>query len=324
MTLRIFSDVSAPESSLRLLADGTSGYELCLSRTRGGSVLDQAPTDPQLYTAEVAFGQPDPGAIIHAKSLRWLQISSSSITRYDTPEFREWVTRRGIAVCNSASVYAEACAEHALSFMLAQSRLLPESLRTRARGGSEAWERLRNNSMPLRGQSVLIVGYGAIGARLVELLRPFEMNVTAVRREVRGDESVPTIQVGRVDDVLSLGPDHVIDILPDSAETANFFDAARFAKMNPGSVFYNIGRGTTVDQTALLEVLDSGRVAAAWLDVTCPEPLPEDHPLLAQWNCHITPHVAGGHRDESVTLVRHFLGNLLRFTRGEALRDRVM
>jgi phosphoglycerate dehydrogenase-like enzyme len=94
--------------------------------------------------------------------------------------------------------------------------------------------------------------------------------------------------------------------------------------MKPGAIFYNIGRGATVDQAALSDALHSGRLSAAWLDVTDPEPLPEDHPLLATPNCFITPHTAGGHVDEGRSIVKHFLENLGRFTRGEPLIDRVM
>ena len=118
--------------------------------------------------------------------------------------------------------------------------------------------------------------------------------------------------------------DHVVNILPESAATKRFFDQARFARLKPGAVFYNIGRGATVDQDALLGALRSGRIGAAWLDVTDPEPLPDTHPLWAEPNCFITPHVAGGHTGEACTLVRHFLENLERFTQGEALVDRVI
>jgi phosphoglycerate dehydrogenase-like enzyme len=79
-----------------------------------------------------------------------------------------------------------------------------------------------------------------------------------------------------------------------------------------------------VNQDALLQALRSGHLRAAWLDVTEPEPLPDNHPLRVEPNCFITPHVAGGHVDEAKTLVRHFLKNLECFVRGEPLLDRVM
>jgi phosphoglycerate dehydrogenase-like enzyme len=276
-----------------------------------------------MRTADIVIGQPDPWAMADAPNLKWIQISTSSITRYDTPDFRAFVHQRAIPVCNSASVYSEACAEHALAFLLAQSRLLPRSLETRAAGGTPEWDRLRDDSVPLRGQRVLIVGYGAIGQRLSEMLSPFHMHVVGHRRQPRGNETVPMVSASELLDALAIA-DHVINILPDSLHTRRFFNVAQFASMKAGAVFYNIGRGATVDQGALLLALQSGHIKAAWLDVTDPEPLPDEHPLLSQPNCFITPHVAGGHRDESVTFVRHFLENLARFERGEPLRDRVM
>jgi phosphoglycerate dehydrogenase-like enzyme len=94
--------------------------------------------------------------------------------------------------------------------------------------------------------------------------------------------------------------------------------------IKPRAAFYNIGRGTTADQSALRDALRSGRIGAAWLDVTEPEPLPNDHPLRKEPNCFITPHIAGGHAGEAKTLVRHFLQNFERFLRGDPLLDRIM
>jgi phosphoglycerate dehydrogenase-like enzyme len=323
MAYRIFCDLAGPEDALQALKAGTKGHELLFPTKPAVSCLHKADPDPLMSLADIIVGQPDPEAVANAPAVKWIQISSSSITRYDDPGFRTLVTSRKIAVCNSASVYSEACAEHALAFMLAQARLLPHSLRTRAAGGTQIWNELREASIPLSGQSVLIVGYGAIGKRLTELLTPLSMRVMAHRRAPRDDDGVDMIELRHLPRALAAA-DHVIDILPDSAQTHHFFNAARFGNMKLGSVFYNIGRGTTVDQDALLAVLRTEHLRAAWLDVTDPEPLPDDDPLLAQRNCYITPHVAGGHAHESVTFVRHFLANLSRFERGEPLRDRVM
>lgn len=306
-----------------MLRKGAAGHELVFPRKPVSSVLAKAESDPEFNNVDVAFGQPDPGAVEQAPGLKWIHVSTSSITRYDNPKFRSRMAERGIAVSNSASVYQEACAVHALSFMLAQARQLPQGLKTRAASGTPAWNWLRGAVRTLRGETVLILGYGTIGKRLTELLRPLDMKVIAFRRKPRGDEGVPVIVLEQLGATLS-NADHVMDILPDSAETRRFFNAARFNMFKPGSIFYNIGRGATVDQDALLGALRSGRIAAAWLDVTDPEPLPEGHPLLSEPNCFITPHVAGGHLDEPKTLVRHFLSNLDRFVRGEPLQDRVM
>jgi phosphoglycerate dehydrogenase-like enzyme len=118
--------------------------------------------------------------------------------------------------------------------------------------------------------------------------------------------------------------DHVVDILPSGPETRLFFDAALLGQLKPGAVFYNIGRGSTVDQTALCSALETGRLRAAYIDVTDPEPLPAEHPLWRAPRCTITPHSAGGHADEDARLVAQLLRNLERFSSGSSLLDRVL
>src|SRR6185295_10525220 len=92
--------------------------------------------------------------------------------------------------------------------------------------------------------------------------------------------------------------DHVVNILPDNAGTLNYVNARRLACFKPGASFYNVGRGTTVDQAALLAALNSGRLGAAYLDVFDPEPLPPDHPFWTAPRCYVTPHTAGGRADQ--------------------------
>lgn len=321
--LRIYVDFATPPEILEMLRAGTRGHDLILPQTPVTSVLAKAEWDPQFSTAEVAFGQPDTEAIVRAPGLRWVHVSSSGITRYDQPDFRALAAGRGLVVTNSAEVYGEACAEHALSFMLAQTRQLPVALRTKAANGTAAWNELRSSCLPLRGQNVLILGYGTIGRRLAELLAPFDVKVFAYRRKARGDEAVPVISCDRLPAALAEA-DHVVNILPDSLETRRFFNADRFSACRPGAIFYNIGRGSTVDQDALLAQLRSGHLGAAWLDVTDPEPLPDGHPLWREPGCYITPHIAGGHAGEAKTLVRHFLANFRRFVADEPLLDRVI
>jgi phosphoglycerate dehydrogenase-like enzyme len=321
--MNIYVDLAMPAPALAELRAGTAGHELLFPRQPATSVLAAPETDPQIATADIAFGQPDPQAIAGATRLQWIHVSSSGITRYDNAGFRALMAERKITVSNSASVYCEPCAVHVLSFMLAQARNLPGALESSVANGTPEWNALRQASGTLRGDNVLILGFGAIGKRLAELLRPFGTNVAAYRRSRRGDEGVPVVTEKELATALG-GADHVVNVLPDSAETRHFFDAARLAAIKPGAVFYNIGRGVTVDQEALLAALRSGRLQAAWLDVTDPEPLPDGHPLRKEPSCFITPHVAGGHHDEVTTLVRHFLANFKRFVGGAPLLDRVM
>ena len=149
------------------------------------------------------------------------------------------------------------------------------------------------------------------------------MNIVGVRRTPRGDESVPVKTFDQLEGLLPQA-DHVINILPAAQGTENFFARDRFAGLKQSAVFYNIGRGDTVDQNALCEALNAKKFRAAYLDVTTPEPLPPDDPLWTTPNCYITPHTAGGSVDELDRLVDHFLDNLSRYNRRETLRDRIM
>ncbi|HEY0711796.1 MAG TPA: NAD(P)-dependent oxidoreductase, partial [Polyangia bacterium] len=155
------------------------------------------------------------------------------------------------------------------------------------------------------------------------LLAPFGLDVVGFRRRPTGSEPVKTLPLDQVDDHLPRA-DYVIDLLPGAPETNRFFTATRLRAIKPGGVFLNIGRGTTVDQDALVGALTGGVLGGAYLDVTEPEPLPIDHPLWTAPNCTITPHTAGGHADETERLVAHFLDNLARHTAGQPLRDRVV
>ena len=321
--LTIWCNTQFSGRALELLNEGARGHRLVIPDVRTTSSMAAAGTDPALAAADVAFGQPDAGVVMQSSRLRWVHLTSAGYTRYDTPEFRRAAAARGMPLTNSSSVFAEPCAEHAFAFMLAHSRRL--DIARDAQRGDHSWPTLaiREKSRLLLNQSAVFLGFGAIARRLVELLAPFSMKLAALRRQPAGDEGIAMLTGEGLAEALA-GADHVINILPDNAQTRNFVTARLFDAMKPGAVFYNIGRGTTIDQEALLARLRSGRLAAAWLDVTEPEPLPPEHPLWSAPNCFITPHTAGGHDTEMERLARHFLGNLERFVAGEELNDRVM
>lgn len=320
--MKIFTDAGFSGEALDLLQNGLGSDELVQSESRMSVVL-QAKVDPAMNDAEIVLGQPPAKSVLEAKHLKWLEITSAGYTRYDTPEFWRDAKERGLIVTNSSSVYDEPCAEQALAFVLAQARQLPASLKSRVAPGSDAWYALRHTQRLLPGQRMVILGYGAIAERLAAMLKPFDMVIQGWRRKARGDEAVPIITDSELPAALGEA-DHVMNILPDNAQTRGFFDAERFGQVKAGATFYNIGRGTTVDQKALHDALMTGRIGAAWLDVTEPEPLPEDDPLRKLPNCHIIPHIAGGHYNENVTIVRHFLENLQRFRDGQPLENRIL
>jgi phosphoglycerate dehydrogenase-like enzyme len=273
-----------------------------------------------LRGADIAFGSPEARAASDCEGLRWIQLNTAGYTSYDHADVKDKLKARGTRLTNSSAVYDEPCAQHLLAMMLGLARGLPSALD--AQRGDKSWHTwdTRPGLRLLNGQTVLILGYGAIARRLVELLGPLGMNLVAVRREIKGDETVRVLKSEAVDELLPLA-DHVVNVLPANEQTRNFLNAARLASLKRGAIVYNIGRGATLDQDALIKELRAGRVAAAYLDVTDPEPLPPGHPLWETPNCFITPHVGGGHATEKERQVKHFLDNLRRFERAEPLRN---
>lgn len=322
MAVTIHVGSSFPPEAERELGAGLAGHHVDRPAAPSASNL-VAHSDDTVIEAEVVFGQPSPAALARSPRLRWIHLTSAGYTRYAAEPVRGALAGRGVALTTSSTVYAEPCATHALALVLALLRQLPSALDDQR--GARAWPaaELRQASRVLHGARVLLLGFGAIGRRLAALLAPFGADVVALRAHPRGDEPVRAIGPADLDRELERA-DVVISSLPEDRSTVGLMSRARFERIQHGAVFVNVGRGTTVDQAALVDALASGRLGAVGLDVTDPEPLPADHPLWSHPRALITPHTAGGRADEHVRLVRHFLENLARYERGEALVDRVV
>ena len=307
-------------------AEQSAERDLFVKGVEGHRPLIFEPGDPDalkaLQRAEIAFGAPDAHVVVEFPNVRWVQLNSAGYSSFDNPSVREALTQRGTIVTNSSAVYAEPCAQHLLAMITGLARGLPTALD--AQRGDRAWRQSLRPSLPLlNNQTLLILGLGAIARRLIELLTPLGMNLIAFRRQRQGDEPIPVVAVAELDDLLPT-IDHLVNTLPANTETEKFVNETRLAKLKTGAIVYNVGRGTTLDQEALSKELRRGRLGAAYLDVTEPEPLPPDHPLWSTPNCFITPHLAGGHRTEKERQVRVFLDNLRRFEQGAPLRNRVI
>lgn len=323
MSLTIWCNAKLTDSATRRLLEGTKGHRLVFSRRASASVLVGGASDPELAEADVAFGQPAVEDCVNFARLKWIELSSAGYTRFDREDLKEALRARGAAMTNSSGVFADSCAQHVLAMMLALGRQLLQSHRDQLTDRSWHYTERRNDSRLLTGQTVLLLGFGAIGRRLAELLAPFGVKVSALRRQSRSESAVRVIATEQLSTALGEA-DHVVNILPENDDTRNFVNARRLDCCKRGARFYNVGRGTTVDQGALVEALQSGRLGAAYLDVTEPEPLPPEHALWTAPNCFITPHTAGGRHDQDDALAEHFLANLAAFERGKAMTDRVV
>jgi phosphoglycerate dehydrogenase-like enzyme len=320
-TLTVWCNLPLPEAALGALTVGIAPHRLVCAIEMPEYNQPVGRPDRLLPEADVLFGQPEVDQCVASTRLLWVHLTSAGYTTFASADVRAALMEHSVPVTTSSAVYAEPCAQHVLAFMLAESRQLHRSLRDQFDRRGWNTTATRAASFLLEGRTVLLVGYGAIAARLAELLAPFRMKVIGFRRTPRGGEAIEVHAVDKLPAWLPHG-DFVINLLPAHSDTVEFFDTIKLASMKAGAVFINVGRGATVDQAALLAAL-RGDLRAAYLDVMNPEPLPPQHPLWAQRNCFITPHVGGGHDDEYDRLVTHFLANFQRFVHGQPLSGRV-
>jgi glyoxylate reductase len=186
--------------------------------------------------------------------------------------------RRGIAVGATPGVLTEATADLAFALVLAAARKLPQAAQAVRKGAWKTWEPAGFLGLELHGATIAIVGAGRIGEAVARRAEGFGMHVIAVRSS---DPLAPALERA---DVVSL---HT----PLTEQTRHLIDAAALARMKPTAILVNTARGAIVDQDALVAALHAGDIAAAALDVTDPEPLPADHPLLQAPNVLVVPHI---------------------------------
>ncbi|WP_432557387.1 2-hydroxyacid dehydrogenase [Granulicoccus sp. GXG6511] len=220
----------------------------------------------------------------------------------------------GVALCNAAGVHDTGTAEMALALLLAQGRKLDRYARNMTAGH---WER-DGFGWSIADRRALIVGYGGIGQAIERRLEPFELaSITKVARTARGDIHA----FGDLDGLLP-ETDIVLIACPLTEETAGMFDARRLALLPDGAVVVNVARGPIIDTDALLAETSAGRLRAA-LDVTDPEPLPQDHPLWHSPGVLIAPHTGGPATSFWPRANALIARQLAHWAKGEPLENRV-
>ncbi len=169
----------------------------------------------------------------------------------------------------------------------------------------------------LTGKAVLLVGYGAIGNEIERMLEPFHVEMLRVARTARPESKV--LPVSELDSLLPRA-EIVVLILPLTAESRHLIGSRQLGLMQQGTLLVNAARGPIVDTDALVQALHSGRIRAA-LDVTDPEPLPEEHPLWSCPNLLLTPHVAGSSPQFGPRSLRNAAEELRRYLNGEPMKN---
>ena len=238
---------------------------------------------------EILYGHCSQKVIRSAKSLKWYCCCWAGVDHfcdeslYQNPDCR---------LTNSSGAYGTTISEHLIMVCLMLLRRQMEYTEIIRAGG---WETLPGGIRSLHGARITVLGTGDIGtefARRAQAFRP--ACITGVRRTVRpSDPAFTSIHaIAELDSVLP-ETDLLVMALPSTAETAGILSRERIALLPDSAFVVNVGRGTAIDQEALMEALNAGRIAGAALDVVVPEPLPRDHPLWSTRNLLLTPHISG-------------------------------
>lgn len=266
----------------------------------------------------------------HAPNLRWVQGHWAGINHL----VGQPVWASDVIITTASGIHAVNMAQYLLTQMLAWAHRVPQWVRTQAAGTwpAQRWEKFVPQE--LRGATVGILGYGSIGRELARLLKPFGVKILVTKRDVlnpkdsgfavpgTGDPSgdlpdrIYPMQATRSMVALC---DYVVITLPLTSETRYLFDESLLKEMKSSAYLINVGRGSIIDEAALVKGLEKEWIAGAGLDVFEEEPLPDSSPLWQMENVILTPHVSGftPHYDDRATDL--FAENLRRYVAGETL-----
>ena len=223
-----------------------------------------------------------------------------------------------VAVCNSSGFQSGLMADYVLATIYSFNLRLPEFA---AQQTLAQWRPLTLRATA--GQRATVLGTGPNGAAIAGRLRAAELDVTGVSRSGRDHEAFDRVlPVARLAEALDAA-DHLVVSLPRTAETTGLLSAGMLQRLPAGATLVNLARGGIVDETALVAMLEGGRLRGAALDVFETEPLPASHPLWTAPNTIITPHSAALFEGWEIAAAERFCANLERLARGDALHGRV-
>jgi phosphoglycerate dehydrogenase-like enzyme len=272
-------------------------------------------TDAELSDCEIIFGNVTPEMIKAAGALKWLHTQYAGIEHVLSPEMG---LPDSVILTNSSGAYGIGISEHLVTLTLMLMRRMGEYARLQRAG---KWENL-GAVKTVCNSRVTVVGLGDIGANYAARCRALGARVRGVTRAERPDipECVDELYTkGNIDAAID-GADVVALCLPGTRETHLLFTKERMLGMKRGALMLNVGRGSAIDQDALIELLETGHIGGAGLDVTSPEPLPPHSKLWNMKNVIITPHVSGGTSLELTLdlIVDRFADYLKDYTAGRA------
>lgn len=259
------------------------------------------------------YDKADMAAVIGAATqMKWLNSIYAGVDGMPLAQLK----KQGCMVTNGAGINAITIAEYVVMGMLTVAKGYRDVVRAQER---HEWLQDSPGKVELYGSKALLLGYGAIGKLIEERLKTFGVDVTIVRRTPGPTSLAPDAWRARLGEF-----DWVILAVPATAETDDMIGADELAAMKQSAVLINIARGSVVEQNALVKALQDKQIAAAFLDVTTPEPLSADHILWTLDNAHVTMHLSGRAQDKMfLRSATRFFENLERYRKGEKLEPLV-
>ena len=231
-------------------------------------------------------------------------------------------TERGVAVCNTPGVLTDATADHAFALLMAAARRIPEGIEYVREGKWKTWGPLLLLGRDLYRATLGIVGFGRIGQTIARRARGFEMQILYYDAQRYPDaERDLGVTYRELDDLLRESDFITLHVVL-TPETQQMIGAREFGLMKREAIVVNAARGPVIDTDALVAALRDGQIMGAALDVTDPEPLPAEHPLVSLPNCIVVPHIASATvatRDAMATLAARNVLAVLRGERPEAI-----
>ncbi|HEV2490697.1 MAG TPA: D-2-hydroxyacid dehydrogenase [Candidatus Acidoferrales bacterium] len=254
--------------------------------------------------------------------LKWIHATAAGVAQLMFPELR----RAGIVLTNARGIHSIPMAEHILGTIIALARRFPDSLRYQMQS-RWAQQELWDAPVPMRelkGQLLLIVGFGSIGRELARRIQPLGMRIWGVTRSGKGD-AVLAERIMPVAELANALPqaDFVLLAAPETPDTKKMIGERELALMKPSAYLINVARGTIIDEPALIEALRRRAIAGAALDVTEKEPLPPESPLWKLDNVFVTPHVSAVSEHLWERQAELLLENLERWFSGRELLNQV-
>ena len=282
---------------------------------------DRQEMERVLDDVEITIGAVPPDLLGRAPRLKWHQhMGTGTEWLWEHPD----AVTQPFILTNCSDDYGVVLGEHMMALMLAFARQLPEHFEAQQRASWEEPPFSDPKRFEMRGKTLLLVGTGSIGKAVARQASGFSMHVIGLRAD-------PSKTVAGIERMYGLDQFHealseadlIVNSLPITPSTRRFFDEAAFEHMKSSAYFFNIGRGATVDEAALIGALSAGRIAGAGLDVFEEEPLPGDSALWQLPNVIITPHSGGNHNARYESWVNTAFDNLKRYATNSPLRNLV-